>query len=298
MQEVSLGNTGLTVSRLVLGGYPFGGVNHANGWDPWSSEGKATVIRTVNRALDRGINYIDTAPGYGGGRSEELIGEVMKTRRDECVLATKVAWEGMAKKDVMDSVHASLGRLNTERLDIVQIHGGMFTAADYEHILNGGPLDALRDLQQAGKVGFIGVTAEEPWTARQFIDGNFEVFQLAYNFIYQAAARHVLNDTVAAGVGVVTMRTMTSGILQRLAGYLTPGWQDAHDLFEVCLKFVLSDSRVTAPIVGMRWPAEVDRNVDFVENYNPSFDLADLPRMTADVYKAQDTDHAQPGPTI
>lgn len=290
MQHVALGNTGLTVSRLVLGGYPFGGVNRANNWDPWSSEGHRTVVETVNHALDRGINYIDTAPAYGGGKSEELIGEVMKTRRDDCVLATKVGWDGMGKKQVLDSVHGSLTRLQTERLDIVQFHGGMFSAEQYDHIVHGGPLEALKELQAADKVGFIGVTTEEPWTARQFIDGNFEIFQLAYNFIYQAAARHVLNDTEAAGVGVVTMRTMTSGILQRLSGYLAPEWQEAHDLFEVCLKFVLSDSRVTAPIVGMRWPGEVDRNVDFVDDYRPGFDLADLPRMTADVYSAQDAD--------
>lgn len=290
MDKVPLGSTGLMVSRLVLGGYPFGGVNRASDWDPWSSEGRITVLDTVNRALDRGINYIDTAPGYGGGKSEELIGEVMRSRRDECVLATKVGWDGLSKREVIDSVHASLARLQTDRLDIVQFHGGMFTAEQYLHIVEGGPLEGLKELQQAGHIGFIGVTAEEPWTARQFIDGNFDVFQLAYNLIYQAAARHVLNETKSANLGVVTMRTMTSGVFQRLAAFLAPEWQGAHDLFEVCLEFVLSDSRVTAPIIGMRWPSEVDRNVDLVNGYEPSLDVAVLPRMTADVYSAQDTE--------
>jgi aryl-alcohol dehydrogenase-like predicted oxidoreductase len=290
-----LGRTGLEVSRLVLGGYPFGGVNRASDWDPWSTEGARTVIGTVNHALDRGINYIDTAAAYGGGRSEELIGEVMKTRRDECVLATKVGWDGWSKQRVLDGVHDSLRRLQTDHVDIVQFHGGMFTAEEYRHVVDGGPLEALQELKEQGKVGFIGVTAEEPWTARQFLDGDFDVFQLAYNFIYQAAARHVLNEAAAAGVGVVTMRTMTSGILQRLAGYLAPEWQDAHDLFEVCLEFVLADSRVTAPIVGMRWPHEVDRNVDFVESFEPPLDLAELPRMTADVYAAQDQERGVAG---
>lgn len=290
MKTTTLGRTGLTVSRLALGGYPFGGINRANGWDPWSPEGAQTVIETVNHAIDRGINYIDTAAAYGQGRSEELIGEVMKTRRDECVLATKVRWDGWSKQDVLDGVHGSLQRLQTDHLDIVQFHGGMFTAAEYEHIAHGGPLEALQELKEQGKVGFIGVTAEEPWTARQFIDGNFDVFQLAYNFIYQAAARHVLDDAAAADIGVVTMRTMTSGILQHLAGYLAPEWQEAHDLFEVCLKFVLADSRVAAPIVGMRWPHEVDRNVDLLESFEPPIDLAELPRMTAHVYAAQDAE--------
>jgi len=65
MLNVPLGKTGLMVSRLVLGGYPFGGVNRANDWDPWSAEGRKTVIKTINHALDRGITYIDTAPAVG-----------------------------------------------------------------------------------------------------------------------------------------------------------------------------------------------------------------------------------------
>jgi predicted aldo/keto reductase-like oxidoreductase len=86
------------------------------------------------------------------------------------------------------------------------------------------------------------------------------------------------------------MRTMTSGIFQRAAKLLAPEWQEARDIYEVSLKFVLSDSRVHAAIVGMRWPAEVERNVAQVEAYQPDFDLADLPRMTAAVYKAEDSE--------
>jgi aryl-alcohol dehydrogenase-like predicted oxidoreductase len=291
MKKIALGRTGLQVSRIALGGYPFGGLNRANNWDPWSEEGRKTAIATINHAIDRGINYIDTAPAYGGGISETLIGEVMKRRRDECVLATKVRWDGLDKKAVIESVHASLKRLNTDRLDLVQFHGGMFTQAQYEHIVKGGPLEGLVALRDRGDVSFIGLTAEEPWTASPFLaHPEFDALQLAYNFIYQSAARNVLNETKAANVGVVTMRTMTSGIFQRAARYLAPEWQGARDLYEVCLKFILSDSRVHSAIVGMRWPAEVDRNVDLVESFEPSFDFAQLPRMTADVYKAEDAE--------
>jgi aryl-alcohol dehydrogenase-like predicted oxidoreductase len=124
---VVLGRTGLEVSRIALGGYPFGGVNLAQGWDPWSDDGRKTAMATINRALDLGINYIDTAPAYGAGNSETLIGEVMRTRRDEAVLATKVGWNGLDKKAVRDSVLASLRRLQTDHLDLVQFHGGMYT---------------------------------------------------------------------------------------------------------------------------------------------------------------------------
>jgi aryl-alcohol dehydrogenase-like predicted oxidoreductase len=291
MQKIALGRTGLQVSRIALGGYPFGGLNRANNWDPWSEEGRKSAIATVNHALDLGINYIDTAPAYGEGNSERLIGEVMKTRREECVLATKVRWDGIGKAEVIASVHDSLKRLNTDRLDIVQFHGGMFSAEEYEHIVKGGPLEGLLELQQKGEIGFIGLTAEEPWTARQFLKHKeFDVFQLAYNFIYQSAARHILNEAKEENVGVVTMRTMTSGIFQRGARYLAPDWQKAKDLFQVCLEFVLSDSRVHSAIVGMRWPEEVDLNVKLVNDFHPAFDFAQLPRMTVDVYRAQDAE--------
>jgi aryl-alcohol dehydrogenase-like predicted oxidoreductase len=291
MRKVVLGRTGLEVSRIALGGYPFGGVNLAQGWDPWSDDGRKTAVATINRALDLGVNYIDTAPAYGAGNSETLIGQVMRTRRDESVLATKVGWSGLNEKAVRDSVHASLQRLQTDHLDLVQFHGGMYTQEEFDHIITGGPLDALLELQAGGEVRFIGLTAEEPWTARPFLARpEFDVVQLAYNLIYQAAARHVLDEARAIDAGVVTMRTMTSGIFQRTAKLLAPEWQQARDIYEVSLKFVLSDSRVHAAIVGMRWPAEVERNVALVESYQPDFDLADLPRMTAAVYEAEDSE--------
>lgn len=211
------GDTGLEISRIALGGFPFGGVNRARNWDPWSPEGRKTAITTIHRALDLGINYVDTAPSYGDGNSESIIGKVMRTRREECVLATKVGWQGLDKAAVIGSVRASLGRLQTDHVDVVQIHGGMYTQRDYEHIMN--------------------------------------------NLIYQSAAQHALEEAREQGMGVVTMRTMTSGIFQRTVRFLAPEWQEARDVYEVCLKFVLSDSRVHAPIVGMRWPEEVEKNV-------------------------------------
>ncbi|MGI8868455.1 MAG: aldo/keto reductase [Mycobacteriales bacterium] len=288
MQTVTLGRTGRTVSRLVLGGFPLGGVNRARGWDPWSAAGRRTAVATINHALDRGITYIDTAPSYGDGNSETLIGEVMRHRRHECLLATKVNWEGASAADVIGSVEASLRRLQTDHVDLVQIHGGVYRAEDARFIA-GGPLDGLRTMRADGKLRHIGITVEEPWTARPLLaETDVEVVQLAYNLIYQQAARRFLDEATEAGVGLVTMRTMTSGIFQRAAGLLAPEWQGAHDLYDACLKFVLADSRIHAPIVGMRWPDEVDRNVDLVESFHPDFDLAELPRLTAGIYAAED----------
>jgi len=288
MQKRTLGRTDLKVSPIAIGGAAFTYVHKAADWDPWSDAGRRTVVKTLNAALDRGINYIDTAPAYGDGHSETLVGEVMKSRRDDCVLASKV-WYELDRQGVVDSVHQSLKRLQTDHIDILQVHGRMYTPDEVRHILEGGPLDALRELRKSGKIGHIGITTEEPWTVVPFLaHEEFDVYQIAYNFIYQGAARHFLIEAAKADVGVVTMRTMTSGILQREAQFLAPGWQAAHDLYEVSLKFVLSDSRVHAGIVGMRWPEEVEKNLRLIEDWKPPVDFAEMPRLTFEVYKAED----------
>jgi predicted aldo/keto reductase-like oxidoreductase len=215
----------------------------------------------------------------------------MKDRRDECFLATKLGWRGMDKTAAVDSVHASLERLQTDHVDVIQFHGGMYTQKDYEHIFNGGPLDGLRALREEGKLRFIGLTVEEPWTSRPFIaSGEFSVVQVRYNLIYQAAALHMLDEANEKGMGVVTMRTMTSGILQRIVRFLAPEWQEARDVYEISLKFVLSDPRVHLANIGMRWPEEVDQNVKLVNSFEPTFDVSQLPRLTAGIYKAQDAE--------
>jgi predicted aldo/keto reductase-like oxidoreductase len=84
------------------------------------------------------------------------------------------------------------------------------------------------------------------------------------------------------------MRPLTSGIFPRLVGALAPEWQAAKDVWKVALAFVLSDSRVHVANVGMRWPVEVDRNVDLAESMKSVADMADLPRWTIDVYRATD----------
>jgi len=244
--------------------------------------------KTIHAALGAGINLVDTAPGYGDGNSESIIGEALRGCRDGVVLATKVGYHGSAA-DVRESVETSLRRLQSEVIDIIQFHGGMYTSNEVRHILDEGLLDALVALREEGKVRFLGFTVEEPWTARPLIaSGAFDAMQVRYNVIYQSAALNVLNQATEADMGVSVMRPMTSGILQRMASYIAPEWTEAGDLYEVCLKFVLSDSRVHVANVGMRWPDEVQKNVALASEFEPTFDMADLPRMTAHIYKTHD----------
>ncbi len=286
--KVVYGATGLEVARLAVGGFPLGAVNRARGWDPYTAEGRGLAIRTVHAALDAGINLVDTAPGYGDGHSESVIGEALSGgRRDGVVLATKVGYRGSAA-DVTASVERSLARLRTDRIDIIQFHGGMYTAEEVDRILNGGLLEALERLREQGKVRFVGLTVEEPWTARPLVAaGRFACVQVRYNLIYQSAALHLLNEARDARLGVSVMRPMTSGMLQRIASSIAPQWSEA-DLYETALKFVLSDSRVHVANVGMRFPQEVARNVRLVEEFRPSLDMAALPRLTAGIYRTED----------
>ncbi len=89
--------------------------------------------------------------------------------RKECVLASKV-WYELDHQGVIDSVHASLERLQTDHIGILQVHGRMYTPAEVEHVLTGGPLDVLLELRAAGKIGHIGITSEEPLNVIPFME--------------------------------------------------------------------------------------------------------------------------------
>lgn len=285
------GATGLEVTRIALGGYPFGGVNKARGWDPFTPDGRAAAIRTIHAALDAGINIIDTAPSYGAGNSESIIGEATQGRRDQFVLASKVGYHA-TPQEVVASVEESLKRLRTDVIDIIQFHGGSYFPDDVRRILDEGLLDALAGLRDKGKVRFLGFTTEEPFCALPLIaSGRFDAMQVRYNLIHQGAAFHAFPAAGEADMGISVMRPFTSGVLQRLAQYIAPAWNDAHDLYETSLKFVLADSRVHVANLGMRWPEEVQKNVALAESFKPEFDLAQLPRMTATIYKTDDEMH-------
>lgn len=285
----TFGRTGLTVTRLGMGGFPFGGVNEAAGWNPFTSEGRAAAIQTIRHGLERGITYFDTAPGYGNGNSESIYGEALEGVPAPYTLATKCPWSKVGAAEVIASVEASLRRLRRETIDVVQFHGGFYTEADARHILENGPLDGLVRLREQGKVRFLGFTTEEPFTALPLLaSGAFGVVQMRYNLLNHQAAEHALPRAKEAGVGVAVMRPMTSGILQRILRDLAPEWLAARDPYEVCLSFVLSEPRVHTALVGARWPHEVDRNVRLAEGFTPRLDLSAVPLRTADIYKEQD----------
>lgn len=154
MQYKKLGNTGLKVSPICLGSMNYG--------DPVSEE---EAVRIVNDAMEAGVNFIDTADMYSGGRSEEIVGNAVKGKRDSWVIATKVCGKagpgpndlGLSRKHIMQAVEGSLKRLQTDYIDLYYAH-----TPDYDTPLE-ETLRAFDDLVHQGKVRYIGCSNFAAW---------------------------------------------------------------------------------------------------------------------------------------
>jgi aryl-alcohol dehydrogenase-like predicted oxidoreductase len=277
MQYRILGRTGLTVSEIGFGGAQVGIPNYMETWDPAGEREQQTIIDALNRALDLGLNYVDTAPSYGDGTSEQVLGRVVGKRRGEIVLATKLSsYDG---DSVIASAEQSLRRLRTDVIDILQFHGGTYEQDDLDTILNRGGLEALQTLRDQGKIRFLGFTAELPsgGVSTLIATGAFDVMQIRYNFTYQCACdfinpRGVMREAENQNMGIVIMRPLSSGIFQRLMATAFPQLADA-DLSAFLLNYVLSNPFVDVAIIGMRRAAEAEQNNALSDNTSLRLDL-------------------------
>lgn len=289
MQHTRFGKTNLQVSRLALGCVSFGVRHAAAEWDPYTRDGRRRVERTVHAALEAGINLFDVAPDYGDGYAETVLGAALGERRSEAILATKVHYGGATPAQVARSVHESLRRLATDHLDIVQLHGGNYPPSSVRRIVNEGLLDTLCALREEGRVRHIGLTVNDPVTARRLIEtGHFATIQLMYNFIEQAAARHALDWATDQDMGVTVMRPLTAGTLERQLALIAPEWLAARSPHEVCLRFLLADRRVHTINVGMRGAREVHANVALVAAAPADVDITAIPRSVGKLARLDD----------
>ncbi len=286
MKYTCLGNTGLNVSRLGLGGTSYGMRHDVVGWRPDTPDGRAEAINTIRYALDQGINYVDTAPAYGDGLSEQIVGAALRGRREQVVLASKVSPD-LDAAGIRSSVQDSLRRLQTTWLDVIQFHGGTYSPEQTRRLLNDGPLETLEALRDEGKVRFLGFTStEDQWpSAGMMRSERFDMCQLQYNLIQQAAAQHALPTAAAMGLGVAVMRPLASGAWGELTRALAFPWDNDEQACRVALRFLLSDSRVHVINAGMRFVHEVQANVRWINNDEPTFDVAQLPRSVGQRYR-------------
>ena len=211
MEYRNLGNSGLRVSVLGLGGNNFGKVI--------DEEASAVVI---NHALELGINFIDTADRYDRGRSEEYIGRALKQRRSQVIIASKfgivinggVNEGGGSRGYVMRAAEASLRRLKTDYIDLYQIHTPD-PGTPIEETLR-----ALDDLVKAGKVRYIGCSnfagwqlSEALWTSRVNNLNSFVTVQTKYNLFERQIEQELVPCCKAHGVGVIPWGPLSGGFL-------------------------------------------------------------------------------------
>jgi aryl-alcohol dehydrogenase-like predicted oxidoreductase len=282
MQYRTLGRTGLTVSEIGIGGAQFGLTNYMGAWDANSDEAQNATTATVHRALELGYTYFDTAPGYGSGRGEEMLGIALQGYRDEVVLATKVSDGQWTPEGIRESVDASLRRLQADVIEVIQFHDGWYHPDQVDQILRGGGLETFQRLRQEGKVRFVGFTAEGPSAGvEQLIaTGAFDTMQIRYNLMYQHPSDFENNEGVirqadAQGMGIILMRPLTSGVFQRLMKQAFPEI-DTERVGRLLLNYVLSDAYVDVALVGMRDPHLVEINNAISDDVNSRLDLAVL----------------------
>ncbi|MEU9486784.1 aldo/keto reductase [Streptomyces decoyicus] len=218
MQRRILGGTGISVSEYALGAMMLGA---------WGNTDHDDCVRIVHRALDAGINFVDTADVYAAGESEEIVGKALKGRREDVVLATKffnpmgtdANHGGNSRRWIIRAVEDSLRRLGTDHLDLYQVHRPD-PATDIDETLS-----ALSDLVRSGKVRAIGTSTfpaeqlvEAQWTAERRGHLRFRTEQPPYSMLARGAERAVLPTAQRYGMGVLTW------------GPLSAGWLSGRDL--------------------------------------------------------------------
>jgi len=213
MKRRILGGTGISVSEYALGAMMFGSMGNTDHDD---------CVRIIHRALDAGINFVDTADIYSSGESEEIVGKALKGRRDDVVLASKMHYpmgddpnhRGNSRRWIIAAVENSLRRLQTDHLDLYQVHRPD-PMVDVEETLS-----ALSDLIHSGKVRAIGTSTfpaseivEAQWVAERRGLERFRTEQPPYSIINRSIEREVLPICQRYGMGTLVWSPLGQGLL-------------------------------------------------------------------------------------
>ena len=282
MEAMTLGKTGLKVSRLGVGLAELGAL---------SANDVEQAGRILGAALDGGVNFFDTAECYGN--SEELIGKTVANRRDEIVLATKAGhlstgssgrpWTGQTVKD---SIDRSLVKLRTDHVDLVQIHADNISAPPPDEVIQ-----AVLDAKESGKTRFVGYSGENEdaeWAVQSEL---FDTLQTSFNLVDQRARYSLFDKARSMGIGIIAKRPIgnaTWGMayqgdgdaglsgtnaerLKRARAMLQMGPIDGAPLDPIglALGFVLAHEDVHTAIVGTRSVEHMLANIAVVETTVP-----------------------------
>ena len=293
MKYVKLGSTGLDVSPICLGCMSYGIPDR--GMHAWTLD-EATSRPFIQRAVEAGINFFDTANAYSDGTSEEIVGRALAdfTKREEIVLATKVCLTdrvkdpnlpGLSRKAIMYHIDESLRRLGTDYVDLYQIHRWDRRTPIEE------TMEALHDVVKAGKARYIGASSMDAWqfakaqhTAERRGWTKFVTMQNHYNLVYREEEREMMPLCVDQGVGVIPWSPLARGFITRDADgrstrsetdefgktlYGTANLEIVREVAAIAaergvsraavgLAWVAKHPAVSAPIVGATKPSHID----------------------------------------
>ncbi len=288
MKSRVLGRTGLKVAEIGIGAWAIGGNAHGNSYGPTDDRESIAALR---RAVELGVNFIDTADVYGWGHSEELIGEALTGRRDDVCLATKVGgdfYHGGVRMNfepgyVAFALERSLKRLRTDHVDIYQLHNPpaemMGDPATYE---------ALEALKAEHKIDHYGVSVHEPAEAVLCLEaGAPEVLEIPFSLLRQEWIDELFDEARRANVGIIAREPLGNGFLSGkihadarfppgdIRRQWPPGMVAARataadrlsflvrpdrTMAQAALQFVLAFPAVSVTIPGAKTVAQVDEN--------------------------------------
>ncbi len=256
MDYVRLGSTGLNVSRLCLGTMTYG----TPAWRPWILDEQASRP-FIKRALERGINFFDTANMYSRGVSEEVLGRALKdfAARDQVVIATKVYYpvdeqqgQGLSRRQIMRAIDESLRRLGVDYVDLYQIHR-LDLDTPMEEIC-----EALHDVVKAGKARYLGASSMSAWQFMKLLTiqerhgwTKFISMQNHYNLIYREEEREMIPLCLDQGIGVIPWSPLARGFLagNRRRGERNASLREQNDAYGHSLYYADADYVVADRVV-------------------------------------------------
>ncbi|MGA2728809.1 MAG: aldo/keto reductase [Terracidiphilus sp.] len=251
----AMGKTGLQVSILGIGGYHIGTVS-----------GQEEVNNVIAKALDHGINFFDNAWEYHKGMSEERIGIALKGKRDQAIVMTKVCTHGRKKDVAMRMLEESLTRLQTEHLDVWQVHEVVYYNDPEKAYDHDGVIEALAAAKQQGKVRFVGFTGHKnPSIHLEMLNRGFafDTVQMPINPFdpsFRSFEREVLPVAVQKGMAVFSMKSMGGSGEAIVHGMLTP---------TEALSYAMSVPGVSTTISGMDSMGVLEQNLGILRDFQP-----------------------------
>ncbi|MBB3129012.1 aryl-alcohol dehydrogenase-like predicted oxidoreductase [Paenibacillus rhizosphaerae] len=293
-----LGNTGVLVSEIGLGAMTFGGGGQ---WGVFGGLGEQDAARLVGQALDAGVNFFDTSNIYAGGRSEEILGKALGTKRQDVIIATKVRGRtgsgpndlGLSRLHIIRQVDESLKRLGTDYIDLYQIHNPD-QLTDWEETLR-----ALDDLIRSGKVRYIGSSNMTGWElmkargiSRELGLHAFKSSQSYYSLAGRDIEREIIPVLKDQNMGLLVWSPLAGGFLSgKYTRTRTGNTDDRHTKFafppvdvdkaysiidvlediakkrestvaRIALAWVLNQPAVTSVIVGAKRPDQLQDNLE------------------------------------